>query len=343
MLLVVLVALAAGCSTTSNRQEGRFGPEGRFSRVSVGPGHSCGVRLDGTVACWGNLDYSQVVAPDGSLDPALADVFIGPNEFGELDAPDGTFSAVSAGWGHSCGVRVNRAVACWGADGYGQSTPPRGAFVAVSAGTSHSCGVRLDSTVVCWGYNDRGQADAPGGHFRAVAAGTYESCGVRAEGTVACWGRDGYGASVAPDGRFRTVSGDDEHWCGLRVDDTLACWGPPYFARVTPTTVDGERVDVIELPWEEREEDLADVPEGAFSAVSVGDAHSCAVRVDGTAVCWGSQDDEITSAPEGRFKSVDAGSQFSCGLRVDGAVVCWPHVQIPRHPFDFDFYLDLVG
>ena len=63
-----------------------------------------------------------------------------------------------------------------------------GDFTTVSAGESHSCGVRADSTVVCWGTNYDGEADAPPGTFTAVSAGWFHSCGVRADSTVVCWG-----------------------------------------------------------------------------------------------------------------------------------------------------------
>ena len=39
-----------------------------------------------------------------------------------------------------------------------------GPFTEVSAGDSHTCGVKADGTIGCWGRNDRGQAPAsPGG------------------------------------------------------------------------------------------------------------------------------------------------------------------------------------
>ena len=41
---------------------------------------------------------------------------------------------------------------------YGQSTPPAGTFTEVSAGDYHTCGVKTDGTVACWGDNDDGQA-----------------------------------------------------------------------------------------------------------------------------------------------------------------------------------------
>ena len=34
--------------------------------------------------------------------------------------------------------------------------------VAVTAGGDHSCGLRTNNTVTCWGWNSDGQADAPG-------------------------------------------------------------------------------------------------------------------------------------------------------------------------------------
>ena len=42
-------------------------------------------------------------------------------------------------------------------------TTSTGNFKAVSAGGSHSCGLRTDATIICWGSNDHGEAGAPGG------------------------------------------------------------------------------------------------------------------------------------------------------------------------------------
>jgi alpha-tubulin suppressor-like RCC1 family protein len=44
------------------------------------------------------------------------------------------FSQVSAGLYHTCGLRPDGTVECWGANGSGQSSPPSGAFTQVSAG-----------------------------------------------------------------------------------------------------------------------------------------------------------------------------------------------------------------
>ena len=39
---------------------------------------------------------------------------------------EGEFASVSAGGAHTCGVRLDGSVACWGDDGFGKSTPPEG-------------------------------------------------------------------------------------------------------------------------------------------------------------------------------------------------------------------------
>ena len=71
-------------------------------------------------------------------------------------------------------------------------------FKTVSAGRSHSCAVRADDTITCWGHNDYGQADAPSGTFRTVAAGVWHSCGLRTDGTITCWGANRFGRADVP-------------------------------------------------------------------------------------------------------------------------------------------------
>ena len=98
-------------------------PEGAvFVQVSAGFLHTCGVMLNGTVACWGQ--------------PGMCHV------------PYNTeFVQVSAGGYHTCGVRKgDSAVVCWGKDYAGQrSRAPAGAFVQVSAGNDHACALRTNA------------------------------------------------------------------------------------------------------------------------------------------------------------------------------------------------------
>ena len=216
-----------------------------------------------------------------------------------------TFKTVSAGNQHSCGVRVDNTITCWGTNEYGQADAPVGVFKTVSANgwfpsqhPHHSCGVRVDNTITCWGDNRWGQTDTPAGEFKTVSAGGLHSCGVRVDNTITCWGDDGLGVTDAPAGEFKTVSAGTWHSCGVRVDNTITCWG---------WNRDGE----------------TDAPTGEFKTVSAGNLLSCGVRVDNTITCWGHNAWGQADAPAGEFKTVSAGTGFSCGVRVDNTITCW--------------------
>ena len=86
--------------------------------------------------------------------------------------PQGTFTAVSAGYDHSCGLRTNGTAQCWGPEnGFGQTDAPSGTFTVIATGRLHSCGLRTDGTAQCWGNNEHGETDAPSGAFTAITAG----------------------------------------------------------------------------------------------------------------------------------------------------------------------------
>ena len=59
---------------------------------------------------------------------------------------------------------------------------------AVSTARWHSCALRSDAAIVCWGDNEDGQTDAPAGAYIAVAAGRSHSCALRRDHTATCWG-----------------------------------------------------------------------------------------------------------------------------------------------------------
>ena len=79
--------------------------------------------------------------------------------------PDSTITAAytavtaNSGESHSCGLRTDNTITCWGDNWHGQADPPAGAFTAVTVGSGefHSCGLRTDGTLVCRGNNEHGQ------------------------------------------------------------------------------------------------------------------------------------------------------------------------------------------
>ncbi len=121
---------------------------------------------------------------------------------------------VSAGSSHTCGIKNDQTLACWGNNASGQATPPAGAFTQVSAGGNHTCGLMADGTLACWGSNASGQSTPPTGIFAQVSAGASHTCAIRTDGTIACWGSDASGQATPPVGIFTQVSAGELHTCG---------------------------------------------------------------------------------------------------------------------------------
>ena len=215
--------------------------------ISVGGEHTCGLRPDGTVACWGR----------------------------QATPPVGTFVALSSGGRHTCALREDGTAACWGGGHYGQTTPPPGeTFTAISSGYLHTCGLRPDGTAVCWGWNRYGQTKSPAGEtFTAISSGEYHNCGLRQDGLAVCWGANHDGQTKSPAGEaFTAISSGEHHTCGLRQDGLAVCWGENEYSQSSP-------------------------PGGNFVAISGGEKHTCGLREDGTAECWGNNDDGQAEPP----------------------------------------------
>ena len=60
--------------------------------------------------------------------------------------------------------------------------PAEGPFRAVATGRLHTCAIRANSTIVCWGDNRHGQIEAPDGRYVAVASGHSHNCAIRDDG-----------------------------------------------------------------------------------------------------------------------------------------------------------------
>ena len=210
------------------------------------------------------------------------------------------YRAVAAGGYHTCGLRGDGRVTCWGRDDKSQSDAPVGQFVAVTAGYWHSCAIRNvgNDNVVCWGENDFEQAEGVDGELVSVTAGYFHTCGLRTDGQLTCWGLADGGRTNPPEGVFRQLSAGWYHTCAVDENDQISCWG---------MNSDGQ----------------LDAPAGDYTQVACGSGHSCALTVDGLVRCWGSNDFEQANPPQGEFISITAGAEHNCGLRPDGMAVCW--------------------
>ncbi len=87
-------------------------PAGTFAQIAAGKITTCGVKTDGTIACWGAGTMSSGCAAD-------------PNGCGQALPPAGTFAQVAVGYTHACAMRANRTVVCWGSNTDGRASPPQ--------------------------------------------------------------------------------------------------------------------------------------------------------------------------------------------------------------------------
>ena len=293
VILLVVGGLAAGLAIRdrSNTYEPRPPPEppdldkigvidiaGSYLEVSAGTDHTCALRANNTITCWGNDKLGETGAP-----------------LGLFTAPPGRYSAVAAGGHHTCATGADGTITCWGNNLSGQTDAPSGRYSAVAAGSNHACGLRFGGVVACWGDDLLGRIDVPAGRFRAIAASGGSTCGLRPGGAAECWGTvgDHAASAVAPSGRFEAVFSDWAWSCGLRADATLLC------------------------------SDARQTPPGRFGDFDAGNGHACGVHLDGSVSCWGDDTYGQATPPPGWFTAISAGRDHTCGLRADGGITCW--------------------
>ena len=231
--------------------------------------------------------------------------------------PTGTtapgYRDISSGRLHTCAIRSDGAIECWGSDTNegtingephvvrtGRTIAPAGSYRAVAAGQDHTCAIRTNGAIECWGSNAHGQtANIPTGRFSAISTDNIHTCALREDGAIRCWGANQEGQSNALTGRFTAVSAGFWHSCGLRESGAIECWGANHYEET-------------------------DAPAGRFTAISEGSNHTCAIRASNSAiVCWGRSEDGQTSAPAGSYRAVSTGSFHTCAIRTSGALACW--------------------
>ena len=182
----------------------------RFAALAAGHSHTCGLATDGQAYCWGwNAFYQRGNATDPrATEPVPV-------------TTDARFTAIDAGWHHTCAVAAGEDegdVYCWGHGRYGQNgigaaltlvEPFRVDGVratAVTAGAYHTCALEQNGAALCWGANEHGQLGigtddlhvlrpgrVAGPAFTQISAGATHTCGVTPSDDAYCWGSNTHG------------------------------------------------------------------------------------------------------------------------------------------------------
>ncbi len=108
---------AAVPSTSSATQVGPAGSPMQLHSVTTGIAHACALDFSGRAWCWGASPNGQV---GNGVKPNPADP--GANNFNAPQAVAGnlTFSAIAAGFNHTCAIGTDYFVYCWGNNEGGQ-------------------------------------------------------------------------------------------------------------------------------------------------------------------------------------------------------------------------------
>lgn len=277
--------------------------EYRFSSLSAGGSHTCGIQLSGITVCWGNNEGGQL-GTGGIIARFEPTPVLGEHLFTQIS---------SSTFAHTCGLKANGEAWCWGFGEYGQlgngtnsrresPTEVSGglAFTKISSGGGHTCGLTEDGTAYCWGLNTRGQ----------VGDGTNTNRSVP--------------VIVSTPVKFQTIAAGLSHTCALSDVGDPYCWGDnvvgalgdgTFDARSTPGQVEG----------------------GAnFVSLVVGERHGCGLASDSLVLCWGFNDtgaigdgslitrtSPVLVSNTLQFKKIFAGAYHTCGISQSNLTYCW--------------------
>lgn len=318
--------------------------------LDLGADFSCAIVAGGQVKCWGSGGAGELGLP-GVTQTGAADT---PAAQPPIDlGPGFTATSISSADFHTCAIRNDGSVVCWGYGGEGRlgygnlldvgdvATPgsvgavklPGGQpAVAITAGDGHTCAILASGQVSCWGFGFNGELGygVDPGTARGRNLGGTPATTPDLEPTVDLAGH----TAVA-------ISASGAHTCAILDNHQISCWGYPGEGRLGYGDPFGKTFVFAPVDSTVSPPALMTValPAGlTATAISTGGAQTCAILSDGSVHCWGfgfngQLGDGRTAGsfvPGAAVNlgghqavAIGSGQAHTCALLDSGQVDCW--------------------
>jgi len=199
--------------------------------ISARFNHTCALLKDATLYCWGQNDEGQL----GQSDPGVGADTTAADGLRPLPVGSAEWLDVGTGDGHTCAVRLDGALLCWGRNTNHElpdetriqvrsptEVDTARDWLRAMPGQQYTCAIKRDASVWCWGENvgsggDEGfplglpadEVDRPTrvGNLEAADLSTevFHTCSVSHDSELYCWGRGIEGQLGTGDIQFRST------------------------------------------------------------------------------------------------------------------------------------------
>lgn len=318
--------------------------------------HTCLLRDDGTVYCWGKNDAGNLGTGD-TLPRYVATKVVGVDDAVQLDAS--SF--------HGCVIGSDQTVHCWGSNREGEcgvqdrgqlfpearQVPGVSDAIDVATGEGFTCALTQRGDVLCWGKLNGANLSKAGGrgvptriglrNVVDIEAGREHACARNVSNEVICWGtnRDGVlgrEGETTHANRWQPVPGMTGaiglglgyvNSCAIFRDGKTWCWGGNNGWQLAQPR--------NELAWSAAP--IAIELRQPTTTIGPGFNASCVSTRRGRVECWGQNNGwqtarpDFVSGPEAYrleltgVREAANGHLTSCALKEDGDVYCWGRVS----------------